>query len=180
MRIISGKNKGRKIYPPKNFKARPTTDMAKESLFNILVNNYDFTKLSVLDLFSGSGSISYEFASRGCENITAVENDFNNAAFIKKISTNLNYSIKVTKADVFKFLKYNKNKFDIIFADPPYDMNNINTIPEIILSNGILNPNGCLILECNGKIDFSQIPEFKNYRKYGKVHFAFFENFLSK
>ncbi|OFX88594.1 MAG: 16S rRNA (guanine(966)-N(2))-methyltransferase RsmD [Bacteroidetes bacterium GWF2_33_16] len=178
MRIISGSYKGRAIHPPKNFKARPTTDFAKESLFNILNNNFDFSEMKALDLFSGTGSISYELASRGSTDIVSVELNYNHYAFIKKTAIELQFlQIKVIRADVFKYLKTCNKTFDFIFADPPYDMEKIDTIPDIILERKILEEGGWMILEHGSKNNFNDHPNFKEQRIYGSVNFSIFESF---
>ncbi len=177
MRIISGSLKGRRFSPPKNFKARPTTDFAKENLFNVLNNNYSFDELKVLDLFGGTGSISLEFASRGTKNITCVELNFNHFRFIKKNIEELDMksSIKVIKADAFKFIEKTSETFDMIFADPPYDLENSETIPDLVLSNKLLKSEGLLIFEHSGKVDFKAHPNFIENRENGKVIFTFFK-----
>ncbi|MCW3786493.1 RsmD family RNA methyltransferase [Plebeiibacterium sediminum] len=177
MRIISGSLKGRRFSPPKNFKARPTTDFAKENLFNVLNNHYSFEELKVLDLFGGTGSISLEFASRGTNNITCVELNFNHFRFIKKNIDELGMksSIKVIKADAFKFIEKTSETFDMIFADPPYDLENAETIPDLVLSNNLLNSEGILIFEHSGKVDFKSHPNFVENRENGKVIFTFFK-----
>ena len=180
MRIISGKNKGRNIVPPKNFKARPTTDMAKEALMTILENNYEFASCSALDLFSGTGSISYEFASRNCLDITAVENFKPHADFIRKTSDALDFNIHVVNYDAFRFLKSISRTFDMIFADPPYDNLNIEKIPELVFENKILSSIGIFVLEHSGEHDFSKHANFTRHRNYGKVNFSFFENKTEK
>jgi len=176
MRIISGKNKGRTINPPKNFKARPTTDFAKEAIMTVLENNYEFTSCSALDLFSGTGSISYEFASRYCNDITAVENLKLHADFIRKTATELDYNIHVVNYDAFKFLKNMSRSYDIIFADPPYDNPSIATIPDLVFENNMLSKIGWLVIEHSADIDFSKHPNFFRHRNYGRVNFSFFEN----
>ncbi|MFC2096457.1 16S rRNA (guanine(966)-N(2))-methyltransferase RsmD [Bacteroidota bacterium] len=178
MRIVSGKYKGRLVKPPKNFKARPTTDFAKENLFNILNNNFDFTELHILDLFSGTGSISYEFASRECLSVTSIESNFKHQVFIKKTIDELGLqNIKTIKSDAFRFVKSCKDKFDIIFADPPYDLKEIESIPEFIFSQQILNPEGWLIVEHGNKTNFGRQKGFKELRKYGGVNFSIFEHY---
>ena len=133
MRIVSGTYKGRLIKPPKNFKARPTTDFAKENLFNILNNNFDFTGVDVLDLFSGTGSISYEFASRECRSVVSVESNFKHHIFIKKTIEELGLTtVRSIKSDAFRYVKSCREKFDIIFADPPYDLKSMDDIPDFI------------------------------------------------
>ncbi len=177
MRIISGKLKGRRFSPPKNFKARPTTDFAKENLFNVLNNIIPFDGLKVLDLFGGTGSISLEFASRGARDVTCIEYNFNHYRFIKKTIDDfeLNKIIKVIKGDSFKHIEKTKDKYDLIFADPPYDLINSETIPDLVLSNKLLNSDGLLIFEHSGIITFNNHPNFVENREYGKVNFTFFK-----
>ena len=178
MRIVSGTHKGRLIRPPKNFKARPTTDFAKENLFNVLNNIFDYTELDVLDLFSGTGSISYEFASRGSNSVISVESNFKHHIFIKKTIEELSLpNIKAIKSDVFRFIKTYSTKFDLIFADPPYELNEIQSIPDFIFNHNILKPEGWLIVEHGDKTDFSKHSKFKEIRKYGGVNFSIFENY---
>ena len=175
MRIVGGTHKSRIIRPAKFFKDRPTTDMAKEALFNILNNNFDFEDIEVLDLFSGTGSISYEFASRGCNNITCVEKNFKYTEFIRKTASDFGFtSHKIIKSDVFKYLAKSKNKFDIIFADPPYDLPELIEIPDFIFNNDVLNEGGLLIIEHPDKISFSRHPNFFEHRNYSRVNFSFF------
>lgn len=165
--------------PGKNFKARPTTDFAKESLFNILANNIDFEKVKFLDLFSGTGSISYEFLSRQCKDVTLVELNFKHIQFIKSVMKELNEIAKVYRADVFKFIENHKIKYDIIFADPPYDHPRFGEIPGSILRNNLLAENGILIIEHSKQYQFNEIPGFYDLRKYGSVHFSFFHQTAS-
>jgi 16S rRNA (guanine(966)-N(2))-methyltransferase RsmD len=177
LRIISGKYKGRVIRPPKNFKARPTTDFAKENLFNILNNNFDFEELKVLDLFSGTGSISFEFASRECISVISIESNFRHQAFIKKAIDDLGFTqIRSIKSDAFRYVKSSKEKFDIIFADPPYDLKEMETIPDYIFKHDVLNPGGWLIVEHGDKTNFGRHLGFIELRKYGGVNFSIFEN----
>ncbi|HBF87045.1 MAG TPA: 16S rRNA (guanine(966)-N(2))-methyltransferase RsmD [Bacteroidales bacterium] len=176
MRIISGYFKGKHIIPGKNFNARPTTDVAKEGLFNILNNHFDYSELKVLDLFSGTGSISYEFASRGVMDITSIELNFKNYAFIKKTIADLQFDQIISfRADAFKFLKMSNLTYDIIFADPPYELEGIETLPDIIFSKNLINKHGWFILEHNSDHNFSKHPNFKETRKYSLVHFSIFE-----
>lgn len=176
MRIVSGTYKGRLIKPPKNFKARPTTDFAKENLFNILNNNFDFTELDVLDLFSGTGSISYEFASRGCKSVVSIESNFKHQIFIKKTIEELGLeNLKSIKSDAFRYVKSCTKKFDIIFADPPYDLKEMELIPDFIFGHEILQNNGWLIVEHGDKTNLSKHKHFKEVRKYGGVNFSIFE-----
>ena len=177
MRIISGIYGGRKLDVGKKFKARPTTDMAKESLFNILQNRVEFSDINVLDLFSGTGSISFEFASRGCTNITSVESNYQHYLIIKETIKKFGEkNIKLLKGDAFSFIKKTSDHFDLIFADPPYDLSDFDKIPGLILEYKLLNEKGLLIIEHPKKYNFSDIPEFTEERKYGKVHFSFFKN----
>lgn len=177
MRIISGKFRRKSIFPPKNFRARPTTDMAKESLFNIIENEYEISNLKVLDLFGGTGSISYEFASRGCTDITCVELNYNHFNFIKKTMFDLKIEneMKVVKGNAFNFLKNYSTKYDLIFADPPYDLPNIEQIPEVVFQNNLLNNEGILIVEHSEKTVFSKSERFTRLKSYGSVNFSFFE-----
>lgn len=175
MRIIGGSHRGRIIKVPKGLPVRPTTDFAKEGLFNILQNKVDFENLVMADLFSGTGHISLEFASRGCNNITAVDKHFKCLAFLKSISTELNFNINTVKADVFDFLKNNKTKFDLIFADPPYELENIPQIHELVFAHDLLTENGMLIIEHGPKTNLEDLKDFTQRRKYGNVNFSFFE-----
>lgn len=178
MRIISGKHKGKRLIAPKKLPVRPTTDMAKESLFNILNNHYYFDAISVLDLFSGTGNISYEFASRGTQKILAVDQDYNCVKFINSTNKDLDLTIDVVKSDVFKFLEKNVVKSDIIFADPPYDfeVNSFLKIPELVFERDLLNEEGMLIVEHSKHTDISNHPNFSFSKKYGGNVFSFFEN----
>ena len=176
MRIVSGKYRGRNIHPPKNFRARPTTDFAKVGLFNILANYFDFSSVRVLDLFSGTGSISFEFASRGCSNIELVENDRVHMTFIKKIIREWKIKgISTSETSAFNYLKFPRVPYNIIFCDPPYDMEGIENIPIVILGKGLLVEEGWLILEHSGSLKFDKIEGFREERNYGSVHFSFFE-----
>ena len=170
--------KGRRFSPPKNLKARPTTDIAKEGLFNILNNIIDFEEISVLDMFAGTGSISFEFASRGCCDITSLEINAVNYAFIQKIIKELGIAgvINSLKYDSFKFVENTKTKYDLIFADPPYDHKELENIPGLIFRKELLNPDGLLILEHPKEKDFKNHSHFLENRKYGHVNFSFFKN----
>ncbi len=175
MRIVSGRYKRRIISPPKNLPVRPTTDMAKESLFNILGNYIDFDNTSVLDLFAGTGNISYEFVSRGCGSVTAVDQDPGCTKFISNTAQQLEMKeMTVIRLDVFRFLATSKRKYDIIFADPPYQLTNIADISEQVFENKLLNPQGWLIVEHPAEIDLSESLHFYEHRKYGRVNFSFF------
>ena len=175
MRIISGKYKSRRFSIPGNFKARPTTDFAKENIFNIIRNKMNLEGANALDLFSGTGSISFELISRGCSQVTCVEKDFAHLAFIKKVESELKSGVlKPIKADVFTFLKNCNEKYDFIFADPPYALKELGEIPALILSKKMLNPEGLLIMEHPKEYDFSALPEFEEHRMYGSVNFSLF------
>ena len=176
MRIISGKHKGRHLIAPKNLPVRPTKDMAKEALFNILNNQYYFADIKVLDLFSGTGNISYEFASRGVDAITAVDVDMGCINYINKVSNQLELGIQALKNDVFSFLSKNTAQFDIIFADPFYDMDEANfaKIPELVFANNMLLADGVLVIEHSKRINLDHLPSFQNSRKYGGSVFSFF------
>jgi 16S rRNA (guanine(966)-N(2))-methyltransferase RsmD len=175
MRIVGGKYKGRIFNPGKKFTARPTTDLAKEALFNILANRYDLSEMKILDLFSGTGSIGYEFISRDASEVTFVESDFNHVRFIKEVIEKLEIkNARIIRDDVFRFLKRTPNKYDLIFADPPFDAPFIHTFPQTVFNSEILNPEGILILEHPKNSDFSRTANFRELRKYGKVNFSFF------
>ncbi len=177
MRIISGMHKGRVVHPPKNLPVRPTTDFAKESIFNILNNHFEFEGLKILDLFCGTGNITYEFASRGCGDITSVDSNYSCCEFVKKTSSDFKmHAIKVIKSDSFAFLKRATLPYHIIFCDPPYDMANFDLLPELVFTNQLLKPNGWLIVEHGPTTDLSKLPHFKEHRSYGNVNFAIFEN----
>ena len=177
MRIVGGIYRGRIFRPNKKFKARPTTDIAKEALFNILANRYDFSGKIILDLFSGTGSIGYEFISRGAEKVTFVENNFAHIQFIKDIIQRLDIkNAKVIREDVFKYLKRSKEKYDIVFSDPPFDLATINTIPDAVFNSGILKEEGIFIIEHSKIHNFTGHPHFKEMRNYGKVNFSFFSS----
>ena len=177
MRIISGKHKGRRLLAPKKLPVRPTTDLAKEALFNVLNNYYYFEDVILLDLFAGTGNISFEFASRGGVNITAVDSYHGCIEFIKKTANELELPIKTVKSDVFKFLEKSDILADVVFADPPYDFSDEQflKIPELIFANNILSENGMLIVEHSQRTDFTQSPDFSFLKKYGGSIFSFFE-----
>ncbi len=177
MRIISGKHKGKRLIAPKNLPVRPTTDYAKEGLFNIITNEFDIEGISVLDLFSGTGNIAYEFASRGVKKIVCIDGNYNCVSYIKQTSRSLNFNqISVFKNDVFRYLKKYSTPFDIIFADPPYDLKNIDQVPQLVFENNLLNEHGLLILEHDRNWDFSDSPNFLDHRKYSNVNFSLFQN----
>lgn len=177
MRIISGLYKGRRISAPKKLPIRPTTDMAKESLFNILNNRYYFDEISVLDLFAGSGNISYEFASRGTKQITCVDQDYGCIKFINKTADDFEMQIQTIKSDVFKYLEKTTQKATLIFADPPYnfDVEAFSKIPELVFKNSLLEDNGLLIVEHSKHTDLSQLANHSFSKSYGGNMFSFFE-----
>ncbi len=176
MRIIGGIHKGFRFVPPKKTPARPTTDIAKEGLFNVLNNRYYFDDLKVLDLFGGTGNISYEFASRGCEDITSVELDRKNVEFIKQIAQKLEMPIHVIRGDVFKFMEKTTAQFDLIFAGPPYPLKTLATIPDKVFEHQLLKEDGILIMEHNPNHNFEDHPKYVEHRKYGTTIFCFFQN----
>lgn len=176
MRIIGGKLKGKTILPPAGYKARPTTDFAREALFNILDNEYEFEDLKVLDLFGGTGAVSFEFGSRGVGRVWCVEMARENASFIKREAQRLGLdNVTMVRDNVFDFLTVCHEKFDIIFADPPYALEGLETIPDKVLERDILHPDCYFILEHGGEHDFSSHPRFFKEREYGRVHFTFFK-----
>ncbi len=177
MRIISGKHKSKRITAPKNLPVRPTTDMAKESLFNILNNLYYFDSISVLDLFAGTGNISYEFASRGTETIYAVDGHFGCIKFINKTADDLEMDITTFKSDVYKFLEKTSLKTDVIFADPPYDFEEEKflSIVNLVFEKELLNEEGVLVVEHSKHTDISKHPKFSYDKRYGGNVFSFFE-----
>jgi len=175
MRIISGTYRGRRLNPPKNITARPTTDFAKESLFNLLQNRMDFEGISMLDLFAGTGSISFEFVSRGAAYVTAVELAHVQQNFIIQTSKQLGIqNLQVVRGDVFKYLNSCRLQFDFIYADPPYALPELPTLPDIIFRNDLLKKDGWFVLEHSDSNDFSAHPYFCETRHYGSVNFSFF------
>lgn len=176
MRIISGLHKGKKITAPKKLPIRPTTDFAKEALFNILNNRFHFKDLIVVDLFSGSGNIAYEFGSRGAGPITAVDENFECVKFINKIAGELNLDITSVKSDVFKYLEKAPVKANIIFADPPYnfDVESLTKLVHLTFEKELLKDEGELIIEHSKRIDLSHLEHFSEIRKYGNSVFSFF------
>ena len=181
MRIITGKYKGRHFDIPRNFKARPTTDFAKENLFNVLNGFIDFDEATALDLFAGTGSISLELLSRGCSQVVSVEADRDHARFIgqcmQKIGTDHNILIR---GDVFRFLKSCHQQFDFIFADPPYALEQLATLPDLIFEHQLLKADGVLVFEHGKTNDFSAHPHFVEHRNYGSVNFSIFGNVVNE
>ena len=175
MRIISGSHRGRNINPPSGLPVRPTTDFAKEGLFNVLQHQLDFEELDVLDLFCGTGNISFEFASRGANQVMAVDCAFKCTAFVKKQAEDFKFeNIKVINADVFQLLKKLPNKFDCIFADPPFSMEKIDQLIALVFDNKLLKEDGIFILEHEGTHNFAFNKYLKEKRTYGKITFSIF------
>ena len=176
MRIIGGTHKGRTIKAPTSLPVRPTTDFAKEAIFNILNNHFEFDEINVLDLFCGTGNISYEFASREATSIMCVDSNYGCTSFIKKTVLNLKMEqIHVAKSDVFTFLNRHATKYNIVFADPPYDSDNIDQIAPLVFEKDLVKQNGWLIVEHGERTDLSKQIHFKEKRKYGNVNFSIFE-----
>jgi 16S rRNA (guanine966-N2)-methyltransferase len=176
LRIIGGKYRGRRIEPPSNFKARPTTDFAREGLFNILNNRIDFESSSVLDLFSGTGSISYEFASRGAAQVHLIDKDPKHIAGIKRIINEIGFeNIRTIHIDVRAYLRTCSFKYDVVFADPPYDLKWIKELPDMVTGSGVIKEDGFFILEHPKALSFSNHPQFFEHRNYGGVNFSFFK-----
>jgi 16S rRNA (guanine966-N2)-methyltransferase len=176
MRIIGGELKGRRFSPPSGFKARPTTDFARESLFNILVNRYDLDDLTVLDLFAGTGSISFEFVSRGCQHVTCVEQAGMHFRFIRKCVDDLGFGAFITpiQGDAFKYIAKSTESFDLIFSDAPFDLAAADKLPTLVMESTLLRADGVYIMEHSDKKSFVSHPNFSEVRKYGKVNFSFF------
>jgi len=175
VRIIGGQYKGRNFTLPKGLPVRPTTDFAKEGLFNILNNRVDLDGAKILDLFSGTGHISLEFASRGAGAVTAVDLHTKCVAFLRSAAAEVDAPIQTIKSDVFSFLKSAIGSYDLIFADPPYDLPNIPEIHQWIMDKNLLNENAWLIIEHGPRTNLSELAGFKDQRKYGNVNFSFFQ-----
>lgn len=175
MRIITGKYKGRRFDVPHTFKARPTTDFAKENLFNVLRAYVDFEDCRALDLFAGTGSITLEMLSRGAQSVVSVELDRSHAAFIRSCLKKLEEDrCALVCGDVFRFVNGSRQQYDIVFADPPYALENLASIPDLVLGKDMLAPDGILVLEHGAANDFSQHPRFVEHRAYGSVNFSMF------
>lgn len=176
MRIIKGSLQRRLIHPPAKLPVRPTTDLAKESLFNILENRIDFEGIIALDLFSGTGNIAYELISRGCGRVVAVDNHYPCIRFIRETAAKFDLNhLLVIKANVFRYLQTSREQFDLIFADPPYDMENFEALAALILDKELLKPEGWLVIEHPKIIDYTGFDGYTETRRYGKVHFSFFQ-----
>ena len=175
MRIITGKYKGRHFDIPRTFKARPTTDFAKENIFNVLVQYIDFEGATALDLFSGTGSISLELLSRGCSQVVSVEMDRDHHRFIQECVKKLGgEGIIPIRGDVFRFVKSCKQQYDLIFADPPYALKELPQIPDLIIEKQLLKEDGIFVFEHGKDYDFSGHPNFVEHRSYGSVNFSLF------
>lgn len=177
MRIISGKYGRRRFDVPTNITARPTTDMARENIFNVIANRIDLEGLDALDLFAGTGAVSFELLSRGCGSVTSVEKAAVQSRFISKVVKELGAAgHRLVKGDVFKFVETApRDSFDFVFADPPYDHPRFGEIPALILGSGIVRPGGLVIVEHSSRFDFSDLPGFVDHRAYGGVNFSLFE-----
>ena len=177
MRIIGGTHRGRHLSPAKGFKARPTTDFAKENLFNVLGHLVAIEGARVLDLFSGTGSIAYEFASRGAAGVIAIEADYHHYSFIKHVARELHFTtVKVYRADVFLACRKlaGKPPFDVVFADPPYDLPRVPDLPAVVFDNHLLAPDGVLVIEHPATTRFADHPRLIDHRHYGSVNFSLF------
>ena len=176
MRIITGKYKGRRFEVPRTFKARPTTDFAKENIFNVLNSYVDLDGAQALDLFSGTGSITLELLSRGCEEVVSVELDRAHHAFIRQCVERIGATNAVlVRGDVFRFLKTCHRRFDLVFADPPYALEQLTTLPSLVVDGGLLSTGGIFVLEHGKQNDFSAHPQFVEHRAYGSVNFSIFK-----
>lgn len=181
MRIIAGSLRGRRLNPPANLPVRPTTDMARESLFNILNNYVDYEECSVMDLFAGTGAMSLEFVSRGAKDVTSIDINAQCTDFIKASAKQFSVNnIHVVRADVFDLIKRAYKKFDIVFADPPYALEDLAQLPDLIFEKGLLTEDGIFILEHPRDYSFEEHPHFWQHRAYGKVNFTFFANKLDE
>lgn len=175
MRIIRGKYGRRRFQVPSSFKARPTTDFAKENVFNVLENQICWDGLVALDLFAGTGGISFELLSRGCQHVTAVELDFAHAGFIDKVAKELKVdNFELIRGDAFRYLRSVKTPFDFIFADPPYALAELSDLPRLVIEENLLAENGLFVLEHPKQYNFSSQPCFSQQRAYGSVNFSFF------
>jgi 16S rRNA (guanine966-N2)-methyltransferase len=175
MRIVGGKYRNRRLHPPKEMEARPTTDFAKEGLFNVLHHSVPLEGIRVLDLFAGTGNISLEFLSRGATEVVSVDQDRKLFEFMQRTARELGETgWRMVKSDVFPFLRAHRGRYDIVFADPPFHMEGIEQIPALVLAHGLLEDDGILIVEHEDKVDMSNLPGYQRTRKYGLVHFSFF------
>lgn len=181
MRIIAGTLRGRRLEPPQDLPVRPTTDMARESLFNILNNYVDYEDCSVMDLFAGTGAVSLEFISRGARDVTAIDINVQCTDFIKRCATQFHVNnLHVVRANVLDLLMRANRRFDIVFADPPYALAELPTLPDIVFEKEVLTDDGIFILEHPREYSFEEHPHFWQHRAYGKVNFTFFANKLDE
>lgn len=181
MRIIAGSLRGRRLNPPQNLPVRPTTDMARESLFNILNNYVDYEECAVMDLFAGTGAVSLEFVSRGAREVTSVDINAQCTDFIKQSAQQFGVkNLHVVRADVFDLLKRANRRFDIVFADPPYAIDGLATLPDLVFERQVLTDDGIFVLEHPREFSFEEHPHFWQHRAYGKVNFTFFANKLEE
>lgn len=175
MRVVGGKYKNRRIDPPAGIDARPTTDFAKEGLFNVLHHSIPLEDIRVLDLFAGTGNISLEFLSRGAREVISVDQDRKLFDFMQRMSRDLQETRwRMVKSDVFTFLNGHRGLYDIVFADPPFHMEGIERIPTLVLEHGLLGEDGVLIVEHQDRVDLSALPGYQRTRAYGLIHFSFF------
>lgn len=174
MRIITGQYKGRHFDIPRSFKARPTTDFAKENIFNVLTQYVNFDGAEALDLFSGTGSIALEMASRGCRQVVSVEMDRDHHRFISECVKKLGAPIIPIRGDVFRFIKSCRQQYDLIFADPPYALEQLPQIPDLVIGRQLLKDGGIFVFEHGKDHDFTQHPNFMEHRQYGSVNFTLF------
>ena len=179
MRIITGKYKGKHFEVPRSFKARPTTDFAKENLFNVLRAYVDFEETRALDLFAGTGSITLELLSRGCPEVVSVERDRQHYAFVRAAvehctAGDADVRVRVLNADALRIIAQSNERFDLVFADPPYALRELSDLPERVMASGLLKPGALFVLEHGKEHDFSSCPEFLEHRAYGSVNFSFF------
>ncbi len=176
MRIIGGLQKGKQLFAPRNLPVRPTTDFAKEGLFNVLNNRLDYDELVVLDLFSGTGNITFEFASRQAKSVNSVDKHSPCINFIRETAKQLNFkNVFTERADAFKYLEKCRSTFDLIFADPPYELPNVSIVYDLIFAGNLLNPQGILIIEHGPRTSFADKPHYLETKKYGNVNFSFFQ-----
>jgi len=177
LRITGGQNRGHTIPVPPKSRIRPTTDKAREALFNILANHFNFEDINALDLFAGTGIISFELFSRGCRNITSVELYRQQVTWLIKTIQKLNINeITIHNADAFRFIKKTDNHYNLAFADPPYNFERTTQLPGLIFENNILKDNGLFVLEHSKQFSFNENPYFIDLKIYGAVHFSFFKN----
>ena len=181
MRIIAGSLRGRRLNPPTTLPVRPTTDMARESLFNILNNYVDYEECTVLDLFAGTGAVSLEFVSRGAKEVTSVDNNAQCIEFIKSAALYMKVTnLRAVRSDVFDLLRRAYKRFDIVFADPPYSLSNLGQLPDLVFAANLLTEDGIFVLEHPREYQFDEHPHFWQHRHYGKVNFSFFANKLDE